>query len=429
MWPLLVATVMIGLTSSDTSGVLGWSAFVYQQRGSLRLSLADFVVGLCVVVAIAVSPRSTRARDVRSTNARAYLALISLALLLAILQGVILGREAHAGGFFVEAKTSLYLVAVPWLAVKCIRAPRDIRILEYLILLLASAQAAVGILNVTLGAGPSVAGSVLAAYTGGPLLVVLLGVFVGLVRALRGERDLLAWMTVAFGVITIVLSQRRSFLLAVVVVGVAVSVVALIERREVVFGVLVSLGAAGVLFFAAGGSVNLVTTGSGPGYNAIHGEIGDQYRISERANVLSNLRKAPLQGLGFGVPWVQVDPLPGYFSGNFNYTHVGFLWVWLKMGVLGLLAYVAMLIYGCACAARAYGRTLVRCRPLVLASAGVIAADVILELTATFVGSDAQYTYVLALAVGIAVAAGDSDVRGWRAVAERYPRRRAEGFA
>ena len=405
MWGTMGVLVLVGCTASLNSGVLGWTAAVYQQRGSARLS----IVGMLTIVALAEATLRIaveRPRELAvAPGVTAWLVWLTALFVLVIGQGVYLGHLQHAGGYVVEAAPAMLLVMVPWLVFVVVRTRQDLLCIERWILLLGVFQATVGIANVVFGTGYDVGGQVLANYAGGPLLIILSAFFIALGRATRGKDGRrLALIVIAVTMVSIVLSQRRSFDLATGLFGVGFIMVALVKRPGflLIAGTVLTLAVSG--FVIEGGSLVALSSGGSANYAAVHGQIGDQYRNSERANVLAALAANPLGGLGFGVPWVQTKPLPGYFTGNFNYTHIGFLWFWMKMGLLGMIGYVCFLISGIAMSVRAAIGD--REAPALVVVAGLtLGADIILEFTATFTGSDPQYTWFLALMFGIAAAA------------------------
>lgn len=72
------------------------------------------------------------------------------------------------------------------------------------------------------------------------------------------------------------------------------------------------------------------------------------YRMTEKADILANIQQAPITGLGFGQQFAMVYPLPDLsFWPFWHYTtHNAILWVWMKGGMIGFLAFFWLL--GCA---------------------------------------------------------------------------------
>jgi hypothetical protein len=68
----------------------------------------------------------------------------------------------------------------------------------------------------------------------------------------------------------------------------------------------------------------------------------NDYRVVERYDIISNIERAPLTGLGFGQQYVMYIPLPnlGTVWPFWHYmTHNAILWVWMKDGALGFAAF------------------------------------------------------------------------------------------
>ena len=69
-------------------------------------------------------------------------------------------------------------------------------------------------------------------------------------------------------------------------------------------------------------------------------QSSDLYRQIEAFNLWFTIRTAPLTGVGFGNPFYQPYPLPplSNFEFRFYIPHNSFLWVWLKLGIVGFVA-------------------------------------------------------------------------------------------
>jgi len=68
----------------------------------------------------------------------------------------------------------------------------------------------------------------------------------------------------------------------------------------------------------------------------------DSYREREVVNVRFTIEQEPLLGVGFGNPYELVEPLPllDFWSLQFHTPHQNVLWLWLKMGILGIAAFL-----------------------------------------------------------------------------------------
>lgn len=91
-------------------------------------------------------------------------------------------------------------------------------------------------------------------------------------------------------------------------------------------------------------------------------QSSDQYRETEAYNVEQTIRFNRPLGIGFGQPFGQFQPLPDLrsFWPLQHYTpHQNILWLWLKMGVLGVSAFLAlwaMAFRRCIVHANSYGK-------------------------------------------------------------------------
>jgi len=129
----------------------------------------------------------------------------------------------------------------------------------------------------------------------------------------------------------------------------------------------------------------------------------DRYRLDERANVLGEIREHPLTGLGMTIPWAAtVRPLSVEHEGGREYVHFAALWYWLKLGILGLVAYVGVIVGGMLLAWRGWRATRDPwMRAFSLASLCGLAGLVAIETTATFTGVDPRFTVLFATQLGL----------------------------
>ena len=129
----------------------------------------------------------------------------------------------------------------------------------------------------------------------------------------------------------------------------------------------------------------------------------DRYRLDERANVLSAIGQHPITGLGVGVPWqATAAPLSVEHEEGREYVHFAALWFWLKLGVLGLCAYLGSdrreprgRVAGMAARPRAVATRL--CPGIGVRHRGLVMMDT----TASFTGVEARFTLVLGVQIGL----------------------------
>ena len=135
----------------------------------------------------------------------------------------------------------------------------------------------------------------------------------------------------------------------------------------------------------------------------LEANLEDRYRLDERANVLGEIRAHPLSGLGVTIPWAAtVRPLPVEHEEGREYVHFAALWYWLKLGILGLCAYLAIMIGGAALAWQAWRRSAEPlARAFALGSLAAIGGLVAIDTTASFTGVDARFTVLFATQLGL----------------------------
>jgi len=205
----------------------------------------------------------------------------------------------------------------------------------------------------------------------------------------------------------LLLSYRRSFWIAAVLGVVLILLVGTSPtgRRLLVPACLVVAGAIWLL-----GSLNFQSNlpvikraDSLSSFSKLETNREDRYRLDERANVLSEIGAHPITGLGMGVAWqATAAPLSVEHEEGRQYVHFAALWFWLKLGVLGLCAYVGIIIGSLLLAWRT--RRVVRgpwLRAFALASACGIAGLAVMDTTASFTGVEARFTVVLAAQIGL----------------------------
>jgi hypothetical protein len=405
--PGAVALATIGavvLAENVGFGLLPQTAHLYDDlvKGFMPL---DALV-LVAIAGTAVQVLQDR-RPLRLPPAALGAALVLLAL--AILSGLLVGRDAGVGlrDAVLVAHVFVYLLAAPLVVVNLRFDERAVRRMLGLAVALAALKALVGLAVVALGRGETVDGSTLTYYEPTAnwfMTVVLLGIIAALLGRVR-----LPWWAIASApllLLSLTLSYRRSFwigdalaLLLVLALGLGAT-----GRRLLLPLAVVAAGS----FWALGGVALQSDTPLGQRVQSlssarISSNPYDRYRIDERANVVAAIRAHPVAGLGLGVPWeASARPLPVEANPTHQYVHFAVLYWWLKLGILGALAYVAVLASGALLAFRVWRRA---DDPLVrvfgLGSLCSIAALAVIETTATFTGTDPRFTLVFGGQLGL----------------------------
>jgi O-antigen ligase len=128
----------------------------------------------------------------------------------------------------------------------------------------------------------------------------------------------------------------------------------------------------------------------------------DRYRIDELRNVTAELRAHPVTGLGLGGQWSATHPLGVEHENGRSYTHVVAFWWWLKLGILGLLAYLAVMAATLAMSWQAWRRS----SDPVLSAAGLaflcgVLALAVVETVGSFTGVDPRFTALFGAVAGL----------------------------
>jgi O-antigen ligase len=152
------------------------------------------------------------------------------------------------------------------------------------------------------------------------------------------------------------LSQRR---VAIVTLIIALALFAIIlfwrQRRTFLLVVpllsVLGVGYVGAFWNAtgpAGFPAQAVKTVIAPSDLSIDDQNSDIYRQIENFNLQSTIRSSPLRGTGFGLPFQRPIPLADISVFEFNeyIPHNSLLWMWIKTGLLGIVAFLYLVAQG-----------------------------------------------------------------------------------
>jgi len=349
-------------------------------------------------------------RDRRPLRFPRELRFADVLLVLGMISGIVVGKGAGNGlkSLVLAENLLLYILLLP-IAVANLRVdPARLRLLIAGFFAVALFKAFVGLVEVGAHKGISIEGSSNLTYyeptANWVIMVALLGILAAVLARLRPP----LWMLLGTPLLiaSLVLSYRRSFWIATVL---GVLLVVLLALSPVGRRLLVPTA----LFVAAGiwllGSINfqsenpIVKRAASLSPSSLTTNVEDRYRLDERANVWGELKEKPITGLGINVAWnASKRPLPIEHEQAREYVHFAALWWWMKMGILGLLAYFALLF---ATARMAWGVWRKRTEPIFrafgLASLCGIAGLLVAETTATFTGAELRFTIVVAGQIGL----------------------------
>jgi O-antigen ligase len=403
---LLVAVVVIG-ERSDT-GFFPFTSSLYDPIGGTATPV-EALLGLAVLAV--VLDRLARRRPFRLGG---LLALPLGLVALAALAGAVAGWSAGASvtDVIYAGRQLSYLVFVPLLVVNVVETREQARRALAFAAGLALAKAALGLAGVAAGVGTVVDGATITYYE--PVanwlgLLMIVGVVAALLLRVRPPVWLLAGTPVI--VLALALSLRRSFWIGA---ALALLLVALLGSRPLHRRLLVpaaalvavavwALSAVGFQAFQAQGPLVERARSLQPSKVQVNAE--DRYRIDEQANVLAEIRRHPISGLGLGVDWAATHPLPVEHENGRGYTHVVALWWWLKLGLLGLAAYVSFIV---ACLATSW-QVWRRSEDTLFSAVGLagvcsIAALTLVETVGSFTGVDARFSVVFGAVAGMLAA-------------------------
>jgi hypothetical protein len=341
------------------------------------------------------------------------LALPLFVLALAIVAGAVVGNAAGTGvrEALLALRTPLTLLVLP-LAIVNLDLPRR-RVVQLVTgaAVLAIVKAILGIAVVATGRGSIVDGTTLSYYepaANWAILAALLGI---VALWLAGARPPpWALLGVPLLVASLGLSYRRSFwiggvlaLLLVLLVGTSPA------RRRVLVpaAALTVLAVWGLWSWGVHSDAPIVKRAASLAPAQLQANAEDRYRLDERANVLAEIRREPVTGLGIGVPWRATErPLSVNHDEGRQYVHASGLWFWLKLGVLGLAAYAATMLAALVLAWRTWRRSPEPVlRAFGLASLAGIVGLLVVETTASFTGVETRFTVVIAAQIGLLAAA------------------------
>jgi O-antigen ligase len=369
------------------------------------LTPLDALVGLALV-AVAADLLRTR----RPLRLPAGLALPLLLVALAIAAGVVVTRADGNGMIdtLLTARVLTYVLLVPLAIVNLELSASRVRLLLSGAVVLALVKAVVGLVVMQVGGSVELDGGTHITYyeptANWIVLVVLLGVVAAVVGGMRPP----VWMLMGTPLLiaSLLLSYRRSFWIAA---GLGLVLLLLLGttargRRLLVPSVVLVVGAiwlVGSLEFQA--QTPLVRRVSSLAPTQLERNAEDRYRLDERVNVIAEIERHPISGIGLQAGWAATErPLPVEHVNGRDYVHFTLLWWWLKLGILGAVAFAAVVLSGLLLAWRTWRRNatpLVRC--FGLASLCGIAGLIAVETTASFTGVEARFTVVFAAQLGL----------------------------
>jgi O-antigen ligase len=397
---LLVGVVVICEGRGDD--VVGFARAIYDPLpfGPTPLEL---LLGVTLMAVLA-----DRLRAERPVRLAGPLTLPLLLVVLATAAGAATGAFAGVGGkdLLFAARSLAWLPIVPLLVVNVIETERQVRGALAFGAALAVVKAALGVAGVATGVGLVVDDATITFYepTGNWLvLLAILGVVAALLMRVRLPVWLLAGTPLL--VVALTLSFRRSFWIGAVLGLVLVILLGsrpLGRRLAVVAGLLLVVAVWTVSLQPLQGETPIVERARSLEPSKVERSAQDRYRLDELRNVTAELRREPVTGLGLGGEWTAAHPLGVNHENGRAYTHVAALWWWLKLGILGLVAYLAVMGACLAMSWQVWRRSV---DPLMAAVGlallcGLLGLAVV-ETVGSFTGVDPRFTVLLGAVGGL----------------------------
>jgi hypothetical protein len=398
----LVVGAMV-LVEGSNEDFLGFRGLYDPVR--LGLTPTEGLLGLAVLAVLL--DRMRAGRPLRLAGPLTLpLALVVLATVAGAVTGTFDGVSAKDVMF--AARQLAWLVIVPLLVVNVVETPRQLRGALAFAAGLATVKAAIGVAGVVAGVGLVVEGSTISYYEPTANWLILLAILiVGAALLMRARPP--AWVVAATPllILSLALSFRRSFWIGAVL---GILLVVLLAwrptgRRIVVVGALLL----GVAAWTASlepvqTETPIVERATSLQPSKVESNAQDRYRIDELRNVTAEIRAHPVTGLGLGGQWAAIHPLGIEHENGRGYTHVVALWWWLKLGILGVIAYLAVIGTMLAMGWQVWRRSSDR----LFAAAGLgtfcgVLALVIVESVGSFTGIDPRFTALVGGVAGLLV--------------------------
>jgi O-antigen ligase len=405
--PVVMVSAVVGLAilcEGSSFGLFSFSSHLYDQYKGL-----DALDGLVALAVLAVGLDVMRRG--RSLYVPRPLALPLMLLALAMIVGVIMG---HAYGtslrtVVVSEDVLVCLLLLP-VAVANLELDRH-QVIQLLGVLagLAIVKAILGIVEVVGHHGQPVEGRATLSYyepaANWLIMIAIFGALALLMARARPPRWLLLGSPLLIA--SLLLSYRRSFWIAAIL---GVLLVILLGTSSAGRRMLVPVSLLLAVSVWLLGSVGFQSSGSPIVQRfdtltpaKLEANAEDRYRLDERANVLGAIGEHPITGLGVTVPWAATfRPLSVEHPEGRLYVHFAALWFWLKLGILGLIAYVTMLLGSGLLAWQAWRRSREPVlRAFGLASLCGIVGLAAMDTTASFTGVDPRFTVLFAAQLGL----------------------------
>jgi len=403
---VVLVTVLAIVCEGPTFGLLSFTSKLYSVHVYHELNPLDILVALTTVSAGLDVMRSRRAVTV-SRPLRLPLALLALAILVGVITGTAAGQSLKTVIF--STNVLLYLLMLPLVVTNLEIDRRQAALLIGGAVALAIVKAVLGLLEVFGHHGQAIEGHTTLTYYEPTANWIIMCALLGLAALVlaRVRPPLWALLGIPLLLACLLLSYRRSFWIATIL-GVLLLLLlgssATGRRLLLPAGLLVAvavwtLGSTG---WQPSGSP-IIRRAASLVPSKLESNIDDRYRLDERANVLGAIDEHPITGLGLGVPWsASFRPLSVEHPEGRRYVHFAALWFWLKLGILGLAAYITILISAGLLAWRVWRQSQEPyLRAFGLASLCAFVGLVVMDTTASFTGVEQRFTVLFGVQLGL----------------------------
>ena len=415
---LIVAAVIVIRGPALALGLLMVPTLLFEDaaEGGFLPGLGRFYEGSVIspfeallgLAAVATILDVARRREVRMPDPLTFpLLLAALASVIGLIVGT--GNGAAFSDATQAARPMLPLLVLPIVVVNVLRDQAAIRRFLIVIAALIGFKAAVGLVSIVVGQGYANPGDPPITYLEPTINFLSIAVILVVVaRLLQRDRPPL-WLFVvsALSLASLVLSYRRSFWIAAVAGLLIVLLIGLEQRRWLTVAPILAVVAFAIWLTVGTGSVGelqgpIAERAASLNPASLQTDPQDSYRIGERRNVIAEIGEHPVSGIGLAVPWIARYPLSLDRPLSRQYVHFTALWWWLKLGLLGFVAYLAVMGSSIWASFRVWREQQDPWfRAFGLGMVGAIVGLGLAETTAAFLGVTPRLTAIFGTAIGI----------------------------
>jgi O-antigen ligase len=405
----VLAFVVVGLVAEDDP-TWGINLTAVYNHGTAQPSVFEGLELLALVaVLLYLAASRLPARLPRPFGAALMLTL--LALVGGILQGV--GAGASQSGVLGTVEDVVPLLLTPILIVNIVRTRDELRQALAIGAALAGFKAVAGLFVYLTGLAGVQGAFGRITYFQAPanllLMLFLLGMLVAWLSGTKTPRWCKWLVPLVFA--ALLLSFRRTIWLGTVA---ALPIILFpasghVGRRFIVPSIGLVLIVGYIIFSTGiGGGLqgSLVTRAESISLSKISQSQQDRYRIDERHNVWAAIERSPITGLGVGVQWPVRYPVGIQFTDQNDFSHIAVLFWWMKMGLLGLVAYLVLMITTLFTGFRIWRRHYdPQIRVFGLAAVGLTVGLAVVELANTTLGASERGSMLFGAVLGLLAAA------------------------